>query len=108
MAPSGDEPFLFDDREGLNHTPPGEGFELYRHKDAGKMRTRNWHGYYWARVTEEGDYEIRSVPASLGEQSAPGALCQRRGSMSTTRRLAFSAPYGHSSRGVGNNRFQLL
>jgi hypothetical protein len=79
MAPSGDEPSLFDDREGLNLTPPGEGFELYRHKDADKMRTRNWHGYYWARVTEDGDYEIRSVPASLGEHSAPGGVMPKEG-----------------------------
>ncbi len=74
MTPRGDEPSLFDDQEGPDLTPPGEGFELYRHKDAEKMRTRGWHGYYWARRTEEGDYEIRSVPSSLGEPSMPGGI----------------------------------
>jgi hypothetical protein len=38
------------------------------------MRTRDWHGYYWARPTAGGDYEIRSVPASLGEPSTPGGI----------------------------------
>ncbi len=69
----------FDDEEGLGLTPPGEGFELYRHKDAEKMRTKNWRGYYWARRTEQGDYEIRSVPSSLGEHSVPGGVMPREG-----------------------------
>ena len=38
------------------------------------MRTKHWHAYYWARRTEAGDYEIRSVPSSLGEHSAPGGI----------------------------------
>lgn len=54
--------------------PPEEGFELYRHRNATSMRTRGWHGYYWARPTATGDYEIRSVPASLGEPSTPGGV----------------------------------
>ena len=46
------------------------------------MRTRGWHGYYWTRRTTGGDYEIRSVPASLGEPSVfagvvPGEPFQR-------------------------------
>lgn len=53
-------------------TPPGEGFDLYRHKNAAEMKTRGWHGLYWARRTGEGEFEIRSVPTSLGEPSAPG------------------------------------
>ncbi len=36
------------------------------------MRTRGWHGHYWASRDAAGDYEIRSVPSSLGEPSAPG------------------------------------
>ena len=44
--------------EGL--TLPAESFELYRHKDAQKMRTKYWHGYYWAKRNESGDYEIRA------------------------------------------------
>lgn len=79
MAPPDSEASHFDDREGLDLTPPGEGFELYRHKDAEKMRTRNWHGYYGARRTQQGDYEIRSVPASLGEHSAPGGVMPKEG-----------------------------
>lgn len=51
--------------------PPGEGYELYRHRNAADMKTRKWHGLYWARRTGE-EYEIRSVPTSLGEPSAPG------------------------------------
>ena len=69
----------FDDEEGLDLTPPEEGFELYRHKDTEKMRTKSWSGYYWARRTEQGDYEIRSVPASLGEHSVPGGVMPKAG-----------------------------
>ena len=69
----------FDDEEGPDLTPPEEGFELYRRIDAEKMRTTNWHGYYWARRTEQGDYEIRSVPSSLGEHSVPGGVMPREG-----------------------------
>jgi hypothetical protein len=38
------------------------------------MRTKGWHGYYWARRTGEGDYEIRTVPSSLGEPTMPGGV----------------------------------
>ena len=63
-----------DDNGILEHLPPGDGFELYRYKNAEKMRTKNWHGYYWARRTGEGDYEICSVPSTLGEHSVPGGV----------------------------------
>ena len=56
------------------HVPPEGGYELYRHRNAGAMRTRGWHGYYWARRDAAGDYEIRSVPSSLGEPSVPGGV----------------------------------
>jgi hypothetical protein len=79
MTPRDDEPSLFDDREGPDLVPPGEGLELYRHKDTEKMRTKNWHGYYWARRTKEGDYEIRSVPSMLGERSVPGGAMPKEG-----------------------------
>ena len=79
MAPSGDEPSLFDDQEGPDLSPPGEGFKLYRHKNADKMQTKNWHGYYWARPTQQGDYEIRSVPSMLGEHSVPGGVFPKEG-----------------------------
>ena len=79
MAPRDNEPSLFDDEEGPDLTPPGEGFELYQHKDADKMRKKGWHGYYWARRTEEGDYEIRSVPSTLGEHSVPGGILPEEG-----------------------------
>ena len=68
-----------DDLEGLDPIPPEEGYELYRHKSAGETKTKNWHGLYWARRNEEGDYEIRSVPTSLGEPSAPGGTFSRNG-----------------------------
>lgn len=60
-------------------TPPEGGYELYRHKNAGDMRTKNWHGLYWARQNEEGDYEILSVPLSSGEYPAPGGVFPKRG-----------------------------
>ena len=43
-----------DDNVVLGRLPPEAGFELYQYKIADQMRTRNWHGYYWARRTEEG------------------------------------------------------
>ena len=79
MTPRGDEPSLIDDREGPDLTSPGEGFEFYRHKDAEKIRTRGWHGYYWARRTEQGHYEIRSVPPMLGEHSVSGGVMPKEG-----------------------------
>ena len=43
------------------------------------MRTKNWRGYYWAKRTEQGNYEIRSVPFSLGEHSVPGGVMPKAG-----------------------------
>jgi hypothetical protein len=60
-------------------TPPEPGYELYRHKAAETLETKGWHGLYWARRTQSGDYELRSVPTSLGEPSAPGGLMPRDG-----------------------------
>ncbi len=60
-------------------TPPEPGYELYRHRDAESMRTEGWHGLYWARPMRSGDYEILSVPTSLGEPSAPGGVMLRDG-----------------------------
>lgn len=54
--------------------PPGAGYELYRHRNAATTRTEGWHGLYWARRTARGDYEIRSVPTSLGESSVRGGI----------------------------------
>ena len=79
MAPRGDEPSLFDDQDGPDLRPPGEGFQLYRYRDAEEMTTKGWHGHYWARRTLEGDYEIRSVPSSLGEHSVPGGVMPKEG-----------------------------
>jgi hypothetical protein len=59
--------------------PPKEGYELYRHKNAETMKTRNWRGLYWARRNEKGDYEIRTVPSSEGERSAPGGVFPKEG-----------------------------
>ena len=68
-----------DDREGLDLTPPGGGYELYWHKNAQEMKTKGWHGYYWARRNEAGDYEIRSVSASTGAFSVPGGVFPKEG-----------------------------
>ena len=54
--------------------PPGEGYALYRHRNADGTQTQGWHGYYWARRMTGGNYEIRSVPASLGEPSTFGGV----------------------------------
>jgi hypothetical protein len=54
--------------------PRQESFELCRHKEAQKMRAKSWHGYYWAKQNEQGNYEIRSVFSSLGEHSVPGGI----------------------------------
>lgn len=67
------------ENEGPDPTPPGEGYELYRHKNVGAMKTRGWHGLYWAREREDGDYELRSVPTSLGEPSVPGGVMPSEG-----------------------------
>ena len=58
---------------------PADGSTLYRYKNVDEMRTRNWHGYYWARRTVEGDFEIRIVPSSLGEPSMPGGVMPKEG-----------------------------
>jgi hypothetical protein len=81
----------FDGEVGPDLTPPEEGFELYRHKGAEKMRTKGWRGYYWARRTEQGDYEIRSVPSSLGEHSVPGGVMPKEGFEEHYERVALGA-----------------
>ena len=68
-----------DDQQELNLVPPEGRYELYRHKNAERMKTRGWHGYYWARPNEAGDYEIRSVPTSEGEPSVPGGVFPKEG-----------------------------
>ena len=65
--------------DGPDTSPPEEGFELYRHRNAEATSTRGWHGLYWARRDEKGDYEIRSVPTSLGEPSAAGGVMPGEG-----------------------------
>jgi hypothetical protein len=61
-------------QEGLNLTPPGGGFELYRHRNAARLSTRGWSGLYWARRTTTGDYEIRSVVGEGEAHSQPGGI----------------------------------
>ncbi len=63
----------------LNLTPPAEGFELYRHKNAKGARTRGWSGLYWARQNEAGDYEILSVARGGEAHSIPGGVFPREG-----------------------------
>jgi hypothetical protein len=60
--------------EGLNLVPPEEGFELYRYKNTEEMRTRGWSGLYWARKSEGGDYEIRSVAREGEAYSVTGGI----------------------------------
>jgi hypothetical protein len=65
--------------ESLNLTPPGVGFELYRHKNAGNTATREWSGLYWARRSEAGDYEIRTVTKEGEAYSVTGGVFPREG-----------------------------
>jgi hypothetical protein len=65
--------------EGLSLTPPDEGFELYRHKNASNTATREWSGLYWARRNEAGDYEIRTVAKEGEAYSATGGVFPRKG-----------------------------
>jgi hypothetical protein len=65
--------------EGLNLTPPEEGFELYRHKNAERMTTQGWLGLYWARMNEVGDYEIRSVTNEGEAHSVTGGIFPKAG-----------------------------
>jgi hypothetical protein len=60
--------------EGLNLMPPAEGFELYRHKNAGQMTTQGWSGLYWAGMNEAGDYEIRCVTREGEAHSVTGGI----------------------------------
>ena len=52
---------------------------MYRHRNAEATRKRGWHGLYWARRNGVGDYEIRSVPTSLGEPSADAGIMPGKG-----------------------------
>ncbi len=74
MATWHDLPLLGDDDVVLERFWPEGSFELFRYKNADKMKTKNWHGYYWGRPTEDGDYEIRTVPSTLGEHSLAGGI----------------------------------
>ena len=60
--------------EGLNLVPPEEGFELYRYKNAKEMTTRGWSGLYWARKSDAGDYEIRTVTKAGEGYSYPAGV----------------------------------
>ena len=60
-----------------NAEPPGENFGLYRRRNAANLSTGGWHGYYWARPTTGGDYELQSVPTFLGEPSMPGGVAPK-------------------------------
>jgi hypothetical protein len=79
MTASRDQSLPGDDDVVLEGIWPEGGFELYRYKNAAKMRTKNWHGYYWSRQTEQGDYEIRTVPSTLGEHSVQGGILPKEG-----------------------------
>jgi hypothetical protein len=65
--------------EDLNLRPPAEGFELYRHKDAGETRAGVWSSLYWARRNEAGDYEIRAVTGEGEAYSVSGGVFPREG-----------------------------
>jgi hypothetical protein len=65
--------------EGLNLTPPEEGFKLYKHKNAESTRTRGWSRLYWARKNEGGDYEILSVAREGEAHSMTGGVFPKEG-----------------------------
>ena len=66
-----------DPYEGFNLEPPDEGFELWRHRNAGRLGTEGWSGLYWARKAESGDYEIRTVMREGEAYSYPGGVFPR-------------------------------
>jgi hypothetical protein len=43
------------------------------------MKAENWYGYYWARRTENGGYEICILPSTLEEHSVPGGVFPKEG-----------------------------
>jgi hypothetical protein len=59
-------------------TPLEVGFELYRHSDTEKMKAKKWHGYCWARRTEEGDY-TRIAPFPRRWVNPPPQVAPSRG-----------------------------
>ena len=63
--------------EGLNLKPPDRGFELWRHRNAGRIGTEGWSGLYWARRAEGGYYEIRTVMREGEAYSYPGGVFPR-------------------------------
>ena len=85
MAPRDNESPLFDDEDGPDLASPGEGFELYRHKDADKMTTKGWHGYYWARRTEEATTSSAACHPLWGSTRCTGVSFLRKDSSSITR-----------------------
>lgn len=63
--------------EGLNLAPPNwgfEGFELWRHRNSGRLGTDGWSGLYWARREQSGGYEIRAVLRKGEAYSYPGGV----------------------------------
>jgi hypothetical protein len=66
--------------EALNLTPPEEGFELYRHKNAKVMTTQGWSGLYWARKNEAGDYKVMAVTTEGEANSVTGGIFPKEGS----------------------------
>jgi hypothetical protein len=63
VTPFSNEPSLFDDREGPDLTPPGDGFGLYRHKHAEKRRAPNRH--YQRKL--DGEQEVRLLALACSE-----------------------------------------
>lgn len=62
---------------GPNLAPPEEGFGLWRHTNADRMRTEGWAGLFWARRAEGGDYELRTLARQREAYSYPAGLCPR-------------------------------
>jgi len=63
-----------DPYEGLNLEPPEEGFEMWRHRNSGRLGTEGWSGLYWARREQSGGYEIRAVLKEGEAYSSPGGV----------------------------------
>ncbi len=63
--------------EGLNLTPPGEGFELRCRRNTKRLGMGGWSGLYWARREQSGGYEIRAVLGEGEAHSYPGGVFRR-------------------------------
>ncbi len=92
MATSHNLSRLGDDDVVLERLWPEGGFELYRYKNVDKMRTKNWHGYYWPSVLSAVTMIYVAYPPPWGSTRCLGVSSPRRVSSSITKRWTRRPP----------------